>query len=236
MEGPSREHRVLARHGVDHEERVVRCRDVADRADLGHEGLVDRQTPGGVDDDDVAPQTSRLGESPARDLHRIAGLAEDVDAYLAGEHPQLLDRRGTLQVSRHEVRLAALLLEPRRELRRRRSLTGALEPGEQDHRGWPRGVRDFEGRPSEDFDELFVHGLDDLLARREALAEDLAAQAIAHRVEEGAHDAEFDVGFEQRSPHFEQRVVEVGVAEAPARAQRATQTLESFTQRIKHGS
>jgi len=42
---------------------------------------------------------------------------------------------------------------------------------------------------------LFVNGLDDLLARREALAQRLALQSFAYRVEECANDAEFDVGF-----------------------------------------
>ena len=115
-----------------------------------------------------------------------------------------------------------MLLEPRGELRRGRRLTGALETGEQDHRRGFRGVGDLEGGAAENFDELLVDGLDDLLAGREALGERFAAQSFAHRVEEGAHDAEFDVGFEQGRADVGERGVEVGVAEASPRAQRGT--------------
>jgi len=40
-----------------------------------------------------------------------------------------------------------------------------------------------------------VDRLDDLLAGREALAQRFSTQSLAHRVEEGANDPEFDVGF-----------------------------------------
>ncbi len=128
----------------------------------------------------------------------------------------MLDRRWSLQVRRHEVRLATLLLEPVRELRRGRRLARALESGEQDDRRWPRGVVDLERTGAEHLDELVVDGLDDLLARGQALAEGLAAQAFAHRVEEGAHHAELDVGLEQGFAHVAESVVEVGVTQASA--------------------
>ena len=67
------------------------------------------------------------------------------------------------------------------------------------------------GEPPSTSMSCSLHGLDDLLARREALAERFAAQALAHGVEERAHDAEFDVGFEQRGAH---------VARGPRRGRR----------------
>ena len=66
-----RGHRVLAGHGVDHEERVVRVDHGGDVADLLHEGLVDGQPSGGVDDEDVAPEP--LGLAPARRWPRPPG-------------------------------------------------------------------------------------------------------------------------------------------------------------------
>ena len=50
--------------------------------------------------------------------------------------------------------------------------------------------------------------------------EHFPAQAFAHRVEERAHDAEFDVGFEERRADVGEGLVEVGVAQATSRAQR----------------
>ena len=45
---------VLAGHGVDDQQHVVRLDGVADVDELGHQLLVDVQPAGGVDDDDVA--------------------------------------------------------------------------------------------------------------------------------------------------------------------------------------
>ena len=66
-------------------------------------------------------------------------------------------------------------------------------------------------------------------------AEGLAAQALAHRVEERAHDAELDVGLEQRRAHVGEGLVEVGVAQPSARAKRGAQPLEAFAEGVKHG-
>ena len=77
---------------------------------------------------------SRVASATPRRATSTGSLAsrEDVDADLGAEHAQLLDRRGTLEVGRDEVGLAALLLEPQRELGRGRRLARALESGEQD--------------------------------------------------------------------------------------------------------
>ena len=62
-----------------------------------------------------------------------------------------------------------------------------------------------------------MHCLDDLLTGRETLAEGLATQPFAHRLEERAHHAEFDVGLEQGRTNFAESFVEVGVAQSSAR-------------------
>ena len=49
-------HRLLAGHGVDHEEHVVGGDDLPHAAQLVHQRLVDLEAPGGVEDDDVLPQ------------------------------------------------------------------------------------------------------------------------------------------------------------------------------------
>jgi hypothetical protein len=86
VEASRRVHRVLAGHGVDHEEGVVRSSGVGDGPHLIHEGLIDRESSRGVDDDHVASQTAGLGETLAGHVDRRARLREDVDADLGAQH------------------------------------------------------------------------------------------------------------------------------------------------------
>ncbi len=195
MEGPRRQHGVLTRHRIDDEERVVGRRRIADRADLVHQGLVDGQTTRGVDDHHIPTDPRRLGHPGSRDVDRARRLAEDVDTDLCTEHPELLDGGGTLEVRRDQIWLAALLLEPRRELCGGRGLTGTLETRENDDGRGTRRVGHLQSRTAQHLDELLVDRLDDLLAGAEALAQRLTRQAFAQRLEEGPHHRQLDVGF-----------------------------------------
>jgi hypothetical protein len=55
-----------------------------------------------------------------------------------------------------------------------------------------------------------VDRLDDLLTRREALGQHLAAAALPDRFDEVARDPELDVGLEQGGADLAQHLVEVG--------------------------
>ncbi len=134
----------------------------------------------------------------------------------------MLDGRGSLEVGRDEVRLATLLLEPVGELGRRGRLTRTLETSEQDDRRGLAGIGDRKRRATQNFDELIVNRLDDLLARSEALGEHFTTQAFAHRVEERAHHAQFHVRFEQGGSHVREGSVEVRVAQSTLRTQART--------------
>jgi hypothetical protein len=77
---------------------------------------------------------------------------------------------------------------------------------------------------------LIVHGLDDVLARRQALCHVLAAHTLAHRVEERAHHRQLDVRFQQRRTDLGEGLFEIGVTEASARAQGRAEPFESAAQ------
>ena len=128
QEGLGRGYRVLADHGVHHEQDLVRLGGVPDRDGLGHHLRVDAGAARGVDDDHVllAPPgllqrlprgLDRVADPVAgeRRVHRHAGpLAEDLE---------LLHGVGPLQVGGDEHRRVALALQPQRELGRQRGLT-----------------------------------------------------------------------------------------------------------------
>jgi hypothetical protein len=56
-----------------------------------------------------------------------------------------------------------------------------------------------------------VYGFNDLLARRETLLENVAAQALTNSFDEGVYHAKFDVSFEQRRANILEGSVEISV-------------------------
>ena len=67
--------------------------------------------------------------------------------------------------------------------------------------------------------ELGVDDLDQLLARRKALADFLAERPVLDPVDEGLDDRQGDVGFEQREPYLPQSVLDVGFGQPALAAQ-----------------
>jgi hypothetical protein len=67
-------HRILADHGVDHEQRLVRPYGIPDVAGLPHQLLVDAQAARRVDDDHVVLAGAGLVDSATGDIDRVAGL------------------------------------------------------------------------------------------------------------------------------------------------------------------
>jgi hypothetical protein len=85
--------RVLPGHRVDHEQHVVR-RDLApDRLELAQQGLVDVQTPRGVEDERREPARGRLFAGGAADLERrLSELSGYRHAELGAERAELIHR------------------------------------------------------------------------------------------------------------------------------------------------
>ena len=163
------------------------------------------------------------------------GLAEDGHPGLLAEDAQLLDGGGALEVGADEQRVAPLLLPPQGELGRVGRLARALEAGHEHDRRRPRGVGELERLAAEDADQLLVHGADHLLARGEALGERLGADPQPDAVAEAAGDGQLDVGLEQRGADLLERVIEVGVADAPLAAQAGRDPLQAVGQGVEHG-
>ena len=78
---------------------------------LVHHFLINGQTTGGIDDDDVFALSLGVLDSILRNLHRIlvAFLAIDFNLNLLTQHLQLLDSCGTIHVASHQQHLLAAL-------------------------------------------------------------------------------------------------------------------------------
>jgi len=213
---------VLAGHGVDDEERVVRLRDLGDLPHLLHQLGVDGEAAGGVDDHHVAPEAAGLGQAAPGHVERIAltgrdhvvGGAEDRHGVLLGQRAQLLDGGRALEVGADQQRVAALLLEPAGQLGRAGGLARALEAGHEDDGRRLRGVRDADRLAAQGLDQLLVDDVDDLLRRVQRLVQVGADATLADAGHQVADDLEVDVGLEQRQADLAQDLVDLGLVEA----------------------
>ncbi len=81
---------VLAGHGVDHQQDVVRLDRVADAHELAHQLVVDVQAAGGVDDDHVAAVGARTPTPP-----RAMSTGSSVRALRVDRHAHAARRAST---------------------------------------------------------------------------------------------------------------------------------------------
>ncbi len=89
---------------------------------------------------------------------------------------------------------------------------------------------------AEQFDQLVVDDLHDLLRRRQRCQDVLPHRLVLDAVDEGADDLEVDVGFEQRHANLAERLLDVLLRQPAAAAQLVEDGLQSRTQGIEHGN
>ena len=227
-------HRVLTGHRVDDEERVVGRHGAGDQADLLHHLGVDREAAGGVDDHDVATEPLGLLDPLERGEDRILRIGEHRHVDLTTERAELLDGGRTLEVGADEQRLAALRLEPQRQLAGGGGLAGALQTGHQDDGRRLGGVLDRQRLAAEDAGQLVVDGLDDLLAGVERLRAGGADRVLADAVADRPDDGDVDVGFEERRADLLHHLVDVGLGEATLAAEPLDDAFESVGEIVEH--
>ena len=182
----------------------------------------------------VSSPALRARSSPLRvaSTASFVSVRIDGDVDLRAELLELVDRRGALQVGGDKARLAPLLAQVQRELRRGRRLARALQAGEQDDgelREREAGLALAHQRG-----QLVVDDLHDLLPRREALQHLLAERALAHLGDEVADDGEVDVCLEQREADLAHRTRDRLVVELPLLTEVAERALELVCEAVEH--
>ena len=86
-------HSVLPLHGVDDEQGFDRLERGVKLCDLAHHGLVDREAPGGIDEQHVVVVLPCVIERSQRNRARLLAhrRGEEIGAGLCRDRPQLLD-------------------------------------------------------------------------------------------------------------------------------------------------
>src|SRR5438874_2513828 len=207
----------LAGHRVEHEQHIGRLRRVANALKLLHQLLVHVQAARRVEDDRVRTVRGKPLDTVAHDADGIGTvLAVHRHLDLAAKLLELVDRGGSLEVRRGERRCPSFLAQPQCELGRGGGLAGALQAGEQDHRRRAPGEDQLRAACAHQLRQLLVHGLHDLLARRDALQDLLTERALTHLRDEVLDDLEVDVRLEQREPDLAHRARDRLLVEAAA--------------------
>ena len=231
--------RVLAGHGVDHQQRLGGRDGAGDAHQLVHHRLVHVQAAGGVEQDHVVPALPGGLQAGARHLQR--GRADrpgvDLDPDVVAQLHELVDRGGAVHVGGHQQRLVAILAQPDRQLGGGGRLARALQPDQHHHRRL--GVElQLVALAAQHLDQLVVHDLDDLLAGLDAV-EHVGADAPsrARSATKVLDDLVVDVGLQQGKPDLAQGDVKVGLGDLglaaqadwrwPAGARRGTRTFSN---------
>ncbi len=191
---------------------------LAHACQLVHQRLVDVEAAGRVHITTSRPSAFARSRPSAAARTGSASLSIDGNRDLLAELLQLVDRRGTLQVGRHEPGLLPLAAQMKRELGRRGGLAGPLQAGHQDDRG-RAPERELGITCPHQPREAVVHQLDDLLTRVQALEDVVAERVCLHTRDELLHDLEVDVGLEERQPDLAHRLVDGVLVEAPGAAE-----------------
>ena len=126
---------ILSCHGVDDKEGFVGLGSRFDCCDLTHQGFVDGETAGGVDDDGVVAFGFGFLNGGQRNFDRVAlfEIHEDGHLDLFSQHTELFDGGRTIGVAGCEDWSAVLLrFEEKGKFSRKGGLTRTVKAGHED--------------------------------------------------------------------------------------------------------
>ncbi len=210
---------VLAGHRIDHQIDLIGSHALVDHRELVHQLGVDVQTTGGVEDRYVGSRFLGLlhrGVAEGDGVFRVK-IGVDRQAKLLAEHLQLLDGGGTLQVGRHQQRLAAAGGQDLPELAAGRRLARTLQAAEHQHRDVAAEMERMIDRPHQ-ADQLLVDDVNELLGGIERFENRFAHGLLANALHEVLDHRQADVGLQQRPLDRLQAVAHVRFGEPSASA------------------
>ena len=111
VEGLGRPDRILAGHGIHHEQGLRWLHRLLDPGDLIHHFLVHCEAACGVHDDHVIAVTAGVPEGGLRNFDGVLlfALGEDIRSHALGHDFELVDGGGTVDVTGHEQGPLAVL-------------------------------------------------------------------------------------------------------------------------------
>ena len=205
-----RVHGILSRHGIHHEENLVRMRGIPDVLYLLHQFLVNGQTARRIDDDHVV----RLGTSL---LDGILGHPDGVccphlhvagHPYLVSQHLQLFHSGGAERIAgSHQWVLVLLLLQHLGQFTREGRLTRTVQTRHEDDGGVTHtsGQVEFCGLATHEGSQFVVYDLHHQLAGLHGGEHVLSQCLLLHRVGKILGHAVVDIGIQQGTSYVLER-------------------------------
>ena len=207
-------HCVLPRHCIYNEERVVGLHRGRDVADLLHHFGVDSQAARGVHNQHVAANAFCFCQASGRGCDRVARCGKHGNIDLRAKHFQLLYCSGALQVGANQHWVATLRFKPCGQLCRTGGFTRALQTCHQHHRWRLRCVCNLQCFATKHRHQFGVNNFDDLLARVERLGNLRSNCLHPNALDNVAHHANVDVGFQQCRANLGQHFIDIVLGEA----------------------
>ena len=229
--------RILAGHGIDHEQSFHWLDRRVQSLDLGHHRFVDGQTAGGIYQQYIYETFLRIGNCRASDIHwRLPGVTgKKQHADLLRQRFQLRDRSRTVDVTTdHHHLLLTLFLQVLGQLGDGGGFASALQASHQNDRRRRHVEVEVAGLRAHDRSHFVVDDLDQGLAGREAGQHFLADGANFDPLDQGHDHGQRDVGFEQCHAHFAQRFANVVFAQTATTTQALQGAGKALGQRLKH--
>ena len=238
IEGLGRIGRILASHGIHHEQGLVGRNRLMDTTHFRHHGLVHMQPAGRVDDQHIEKLEPRLGQGRLGDFCGILvrGAGKKGGADLLGQSLQLLDGGGTIDIAAHQQRFLALtFLEMACQLGGCGGLARALQTGQQDHHRGAMVEAQLSGLLSQDPNQLLIDHLDQDLARRKTGAYLTAYRPLPHLIDERFDHRQGNVRVQQRGTHLTQGLLDIFIGQPRLAAQLHQGSIEALGQILEHG-
>ena len=148
---------------------------------------------------------------------------------------ELIDRRRAIDIGRHQQGVALFAAQLQSELAAGRGLARTLKAAQHDRdRRAGCQVEGVVASLAHERGQFVAHDLDNLLGRRQALEDFLPHGALAHRSHEILNHLEVDVRLKQHQTNLAQGLLDVVFGQVSFAAKLLKNTVEFFTQAVKH--
>ena len=234
VEGLGHVHRVLAGHGIHHQEDFLGLHGFLDAGQLVHQLGVDVQAAGGVDNQHIPLVVAGVIDSFPGGFHRILGtLFKHGHLHLLAHHLQLLDGGRTVNVTGGQHGLFALLRQIPGQLGGHGGFARALQAAEHIHRQ-RRGRPGQPGiLPTHQLGHFLADDLDHLLPGGEGGQDFLAHAPLGDLLDEVLGHGIVDVGLQQRHAHLAHAFLHVLLGQLALAGHFPQGALQLFTQALK---
>src|SRR6185295_13664416 len=163
--------RVLPRHGICHQEHLMRLHGSLHCHQLPHQLIIDMETPTGIQDDKIVPLVpspfyaclTDANDIPSGSLRLIDSM--HIDVKITSQTRQLIAGCRTTWICSDQEHPFSLSLEIPPKLATGRRLSSTLEPHHHDNRWGIRSQSQASSLPAHHIPQLLPHNLHDLMTR-----------------------------------------------------------------------